>query len=129
MVVEKPEANVQRFALKPSERLPFLKPVAGVMTVVPAKEESRTEPRSKVFQTGSYTVSGVAVPIHLLNISSLGAQVYAQKPPRIGDLLSINCGISLGRARVSWVDGKRFGLCFLVPLSDLTRRKLQTPKP
>jgi hypothetical protein len=119
----KAELDMRRLTSSSRDFLPFTKPVAGVMTVVPANEEARAERRHKVFHTGTCTCLGVTFPIHVLNISSIGALAHADDPPKIGDCVSIKCGIPLGRANISWVEGERFGLRFVIPLSDVTLRQ------
>lgn len=56
--------------------------------------------------------------VHFLNISKTGALMHADRPPAVGATCTFGVVGNLGIAKVVWVDGKRFGIHFLVPLTD-----------
>jgi hypothetical protein len=77
----------------------------------------RAAPRVKIFQAGEMR-SGSDEPrrVHLLNISSGGALLYADSVPMVGEQVRLICGIALGTARVQWSAGRRFGVAFTRPI-------------
>ena len=77
---------------------------------------TRAAYRYKIFQPGTWQRTNCKLPLHLLDISLTGARGYAVIPPTIGSRVSIDCGVALGFARISWIEGKLFGAQFVVPL-------------
>ena len=79
--------------------------------------QMRTAPRIKIFQAGEIR-RGAEAPrrVHLLNISSGGALLYADSVPTVGEQVRLACGIPLGTARVQWSSGQRFGVAFKHPI-------------
>ena len=94
--------------------------LSATMTRADRNLKQRSTHRFKVFQPGRWSAAGVAVPIHLLDISTSGALAYAKAPPQTGDYVLIDCGLPLGKARVTWRDGNKFGVCFVVLLGSDT---------
>ena len=78
-------------------------------------ERSAAAHRFKIFQPIEMEWDGARVRTHLLDLSVSGALAHADVPPAIGSRIGAG---ALGRADVVWVDGKRFGIVFLAPLSD-----------
>lgn len=93
--------------------------------------QQRAAPRIKIFQAGEARCgAGEPRRVHLLNISTGGALVYADVVPEIGEQVRLACGIPLGPARVQWRSGRRFGVAFTQPISpaliDAVVRKQKT---
>ena len=79
--------------------------------------QMRAAPRIKIFQAGEMRRGAdAATRVHLLNISTGGALVYADSVPPVGEQVQLACGISLGSARVQWSSGRRFGVAFAHPI-------------
>lgn len=79
---------------------------------------ARAAPRAKVFQPAEMLAGTTTSRIHLLDLSRVGALVYGQSPPSVGTIVRLNGSRAIGAARVAWVDGKRFGVAFAVPLTQ-----------
>ena len=94
--------------------------LSATMTRMDRNLRPRSAHRFKIFQPGFWSAAGTTVPIHLLDISTSGALAYAEAPPRLGDYVLIECGLPLGKARVTWRDGNKFGVCFIVALGSDT---------
>ena len=105
-------------------RLNFHEPVTCRMIVLDDEGEARAARRFKVFKKGNYSRDGESSPIHLLDVSASGAKAHAQKMPRRGDYVFIECGFPLGTARVLWVSTDRFGLKFTNQLTAATLAKI-----
>lgn len=87
------------------------------MTRSGTREERRRGSRRKVFQAAQMIVGrSETVRVHLLDLSTKGALVYGAPTPEVGAEVQIACGMGLGRARVAWSDGRRFGVVFARPL-------------
>ncbi len=78
----------------------------------------RSTLRYKVFQPTEMTVSGATRRVHILNISTGGALIYAAAPPPIGSSVRLSCCARSLAARVAWQTQRRFGLVFSTPLSE-----------
>lgn len=78
----------------------------------------RATPRYKLFQPGEISVGGATKRVHVLNLSAGGALIYAPEPPARGTPLRVRCGDQSLSARVAWRDDQRFGVAFVVPLTD-----------
>ena len=78
----------------------------------------RAAPRIKIFQPAELRC-GTEAPcrVHLLNISTGGALIYADAAPEVGTQVQLACGKVSGRARVQWRDGHRFGVAFAEPIA------------
>ncbi|WP_420853397.1 PilZ domain-containing protein [Sphingomonas panacisoli] len=61
--------------------------------------------------------------VHLLNLSVGGALIYAADPPEPGTAIRVRCGAHLLPAQVAWKDHRRFGVTFVVPLTDADLNK------
>ncbi|WP_242141139.1 PilZ domain-containing protein [Sphingomonas sp. TREG-RG-20F-R18-01] len=88
------------------------------MRILTGRNDLRAARRYKIFKPGFFARKGTSSSIHLLNISKSGAKAHAEQPPREGDRVMIECDFSLGEARVLWVSANRFGLQFVIPLSE-----------
>lgn len=77
----------------------------------------RATPRYKLFQPTEICTDGSTRRVHLLNLSTGGALIYATDPPPRGTPLRVSCGARSLPARVAWNDGRRFGVAFFTPLS------------
>jgi len=111
-------AETDRAAAITTVRRTFQSPVTGKMTVLGGKDDARATRRFKIFKQGQYLHEGASSAIHLLDISSFGARAHAEKMPKRGDHVLIECGFSLGTANVLWISPNRFGLEFTNPLND-----------
>lgn len=79
--------------------------------------QMRAAPRVKIFQAGEMRCgAGEPARVHLLNISTGGALVYAEHVPAVGEQVQLACGVPLGAARVQWSSGRRFGVAFAEPI-------------
>jgi hypothetical protein len=79
--------------------------------------QMRATPRVKIFQAGEMRRgAGAPTRVHLLNISTGGALVYADSVPPVGEQVVLACGVPLGSARVQWSSGRRFGVAFTQPI-------------
>lgn len=79
----------------------------------------RAAPRIKIFQAGEIRCgSGETRRVHLLNISTGGALLYADSAPGVGEQVRVACGIPLGIGRVQWTSGQRFGVAFAHPITS-----------
>ena len=70
--------------------------------------------RYKLFKPDVINIAGEVLRVHILDLSSGGALVYAASPPVIGTRLKLALGAR--SARVAWAVGKRFGIAFDRPL-------------
>lgn len=91
----------------------------GVLGQVDGVHHLRATPRFKLFQPSEMT-SGSTPPtrVHILNLSTGGALLYAAAPPRPGTPLRLRCGDEMRTARVAWAEQRRFGVAFTTPLAD-----------
>ena len=71
--------------------------------------------RYKLFKPDAVNIAGDVLRVHILDLSSGGALVYAASPPAIGTRLKLALGAR--SARVAWAVGKRFGIAFDRPLA------------
>ncbi len=78
-------------------------------------DNQRIQVRVKVFQPATMESGASVSRVHLLNISSGGALVYAPVAPQVGDLVELD---GLGRARVAWRDDGLFGVAFVRGLAQ-----------
>lgn len=80
--------------------------------------QRRVAPRRKLFLPTEMRVGGKAERVHLLDLSRSGAQVHHAAPPAIGAIIQIDCGGQLRSAHVVRRQGARFGVQFVIPLSE-----------
>ncbi len=80
--------------------------------------QMRGAPRRKLFLPTMMRLDGEPVRVHLLDLSCSGAQVHRAAPPAVGTTIQIDCGGQLRSARVVRRQGDRFGVQFLIPLSE-----------
>lgn len=78
----------------------------------------RSAPRYKLFQPTELRFLGVVGRVHLLNISTGGALIYAADAPEPGVVVRLRCGERWLPARVAWRNQRRVGLTFATPLTD-----------
>ncbi|WP_293991561.1 PilZ domain-containing protein [Sphingomonas sp.] len=78
----------------------------------------RTATRHKLFQPTEMSTGDAAKRVHILDLSTGGAMIYASDPPLPGTLVRLQCGHRHLCARVAWNKERRFGLSFTVPLAD-----------
>lgn len=78
----------------------------------------RATPRYKLFQPTEISTGSTARRVHILNLSSGGALIYAADPPVPGTILRLRCGDRTLPARVAWNDERRFGVTFMAPLAS-----------
>jgi hypothetical protein len=78
----------------------------------------RSAPRYKLFEPTEMHVGGAGSRVHLLNLSTGGALVYAATPPAPGTALQLRCGGRVRSARVAWATERRFGVAFASPLGE-----------
>ncbi|WP_166745788.1 PilZ domain-containing protein [Sphingomonas naasensis] len=88
---------------------------------MPTIDRGGTHPRAaarlKIFRPGEMERGGATTRVHLLNISTGGALLYAETAPAVGAEIRLTSGIALGPARVQWSSGRRFGVAFRTPLT------------
>ncbi|HEU0043205.1 PilZ domain-containing protein [Sphingomonas sp.] len=77
----------------------------------------RARARRKLFQPAQLDAAGGTRRMHLLDLSETGALANSPEPPPSGSFVSLICGDLRRSARVVWVEGRRFGLAFVMPLS------------
>lgn len=81
--------------------------------------DQRAKSRVKIFQPAQMRSELGIDRVHLLNLSATGAMAHHQaEPPVLGSTVHIACAGLWRDARIVWVDGSRFGICFLSPLTD-----------
>lgn len=81
-------------------------------SVTQREHEQRRAPRIKLFHQAELKGSAGTQRVHLLNVSVGGALVYAESPPAVGELVWLDCGVTLGDGRVAWRSGRQFGVTF-----------------
>ncbi len=81
-------------------------------------QKLRAAPRRKLFLPTRMRAGGEWLRVHLLDLSSTGAQVHHSKPPQAGRLVQLECGSVTRSARVVRCEGERFGIQFTMPLTD-----------
>ena len=74
--------------------------------------------RRKLFQPAELRHGAAVQRIHLLDLSTAGGQAHAATPPAHSSNVTLVCGSLVRTARIAWVSGQRFGLTFLLPLTD-----------
>ena len=65
-------------------------------------------------------VDGSERRIHLLDLSTVGAQCFCTNSPEAGTHVTIHCGPLVRPAKVAWAQGQRFGLMFHEPVDEST---------
>lgn len=83
----------------------------------------RAAQRYKLFQPTEISTGEGYRRAHLLNVSVSGALMYASDCPERGEDLKVRCGSRTLAALVAWRDGRRFGVRFMVPLSEADVRE------
>lgn len=78
----------------------------------------RATPRYKLFKPTELVVGGLKKRVHMLNLSSGGALIHGGDAPAPGTRVRLRCGPDQLSAKVAWTSGSRFGLTFMVPLSN-----------
>ena len=86
------------------------------ISVQPA-QAARARPRRKLFQPAELDMAGGRGRVHLLDLSETGAKLNAVRAPLQGSFVSLSCGELRRSARVAWVNGRRVGITFLMPLT------------
>jgi len=84
------------------------------------RETARIKPRIKLFEPSEMLVGAEVARVHLLDLSTGGAQLHRRAaPPPVGAMVQLACGGTRFRlARVTWARGNRFGVAFTMPLSE-----------
>jgi hypothetical protein len=77
----------------------------------------RAQPRLKLFEPTEMENGPASTRAHLLNLSTGGALVHSVAPPARGQDIRLALGGAPRQARVMWVEERRFGVSFRVPLS------------
>ena len=78
----------------------------------------RAKPRLKLFEPTELEAGPAPTRAHLLDLSATGALVHSASPPAPGQSVKLALDGKPRQARVMWVDDRRFGVAFRVPLSD-----------
>ncbi|TPG07499.1 PilZ domain-containing protein [Sphingomonas oligophenolica] len=78
----------------------------------------RSTPRYKLFQPTEMSAAGETRRVHLLNLSTSGALIYAADPPPLGSSIRVRCGVHWLSARVAWRNQRRLGVAFAQAMSD-----------
>jgi hypothetical protein len=86
------------------------------MAVPPQNLDGRTEPRLKVFKLGRAQAGGVQFKVHLIDVSARGARLHADEAPDRGIRIELTCSSVCASGMVRWVDARRFGIRFDMPL-------------
>lgn len=80
--------------------------------------------RHKLFEPLAVRHAGARVRAHMLDLSTTGALLHADHPPRVGAVILIDCPGLTASAHIIWVRAKRFGIRFDMPLSDRVLRSM-----
>lgn len=78
---------------------------------------NRRTMRRKIFHPATLHVRGDALRIHLLDISEGGLLAHATVPPPMGAMGRIMIDGRPHGVQVMWIDGRRFGCAFTIPLA------------
>lgn len=81
---------------------------------------ARRATRLKLFEPVLLRTHGESARAHLLDLSATGALAHCDSPPRVGDHVLIEASILGVSGRVMWVQSKRFGVHFDLPLPPFT---------
>lgn len=82
-------------------------------------EELRNQRRSRVLLAAQLKIEGDSDRANLLNLSTHGAMMDAELPPRMGAKVTLIRGKLETEAEVVWVEEHRFGLAFRQPIHPL----------
>lgn len=88
------------------------------MTIESDVRRLRETPRLKLFEPTELNGPQGRVRAHLLDLSATGALVHAAQPPRPGDHVQVRIAGALRYSRVMWVDDRKFGVAFRLPLAS-----------
>ncbi len=80
---------------------------------------SRQFPRIKIFEPAELLVGDTRRRVHVLNISSGGALLHCDMVPRQAETVQLALRGASWSARVAWTTKSRFGVQFVVPLTDI----------
>ncbi len=93
-------------------------PLAPRKLSAPSRLEDRRKiRRSKIFVPLILTMPHGEVRAHLLDIGTGGALCFSETQPQFDSIVDICWYSTRWAARVIWINGRRFGLRFLSPLS------------
>ena len=76
----------------------------------------RRAQRSKLFAPAELRSATGLQQGFLLDVSISGGQIHVGRPPAAGTIVTVTCGRVTRPARVAWVEGRRTGLAFIMPL-------------
>lgn len=80
--------------------------------------------RYKMFGPVSLNYRGDTLRAHFLDLSTGGALAHSETPPIQGSYVSVEASGLKSSGRVMWVSGKRFGIQFSEPMSDVAMQAL-----
>jgi hypothetical protein len=78
----------------------------------------RVAARHKLFEPVLLRHGGLSVRAHMLDLSTSGALLHAEKPPLSGGRVTVEGERLFIGAIVVWTRAKRFGLRFDLPIAD-----------
>lgn len=86
--------------------------------------QRRHAARHKMFEPVTLGLGSADVRAHVLDLSCTGALAHCETPPKAGSYVSVK-GTGLETSgRVMWAKGKRFGIQFSVPLTEMETEEL-----
>ena len=75
-------------------------------------------PRTKLFQPTELRDEAGARRAHLLDVSATDVLLHADQPPATGGVVQVGLCGAMRPAVVMWVDAKRVGLSWRVPMDE-----------
>lgn len=93
--------------------------MGATVAAEPIPEELRNQRRSRVLLAAHLNINGDLDRANLLNLSTHGAMMDAEMPPRMGAKVTLMRGALETEAEVVWVEDHRFGLAFRQPIHPL----------